>query len=73
MRRPEYPVDHRVAHVQVGRGHVDPGPKGSRPVGELARPHPPEEIEVLVDRPVAPRAVSAGLGQRSPVVLHLVG
>ena len=32
-----------------GRGHVDLGPQGLRAVGELAGPHPGEEVEVLLD------------------------
>ena len=30
-------------------------------VGELAGAHPPEQVEVLVDRPIAVRALDAGL------------
>ena len=43
------PVQHRVAQVDVGRGHVDFGAQHPRPVGELAGAHALEEIEVLVD------------------------
>ena len=45
----------------------------ARAVGELARAHPREQVEVLLDRPVAPRAVAAGLGQRAAVLADLVG
>ncbi len=67
------PVQHRVAQVDVRRGHVDPGAQHPRPVGELARPHPLEEIEVLLDRPIAIGAVPAGLGERAAVLADLVG
>ena len=55
-----------------GRGHVDPRAQHPRPVGELARAHPLEEVQALLDRPVAPRAVPAGLGQRAAVLADLV-
>ena len=38
---------HRIAHVDVGRGHVDLRPQRARAVRELAGPHPREQIEVL--------------------------
>ena len=66
-------VEHRVAQVDVRGGHVDPGAQDPRPVRELAAPHPLEQVEALVDRPVAPRAVAAGLGERSAVGADLVG
>ncbi len=73
MRRVQDPVQHRVAQVDVRRGHVDPGAQHARAVGELAAAHPLEEVEVLLDRAVAPRAVPAGLGQRAAVLADLVG
>ena len=63
VRGVEDAVHHRVAHVQVGRGHVDLRPQGARAVGELAGPHPLEQVQVLLDRAVAVGAVLAGLGQ----------
>ncbi len=73
VRGVDDPVEDRVAQVDVRRGHVDPGAQHARPVGELALPHPLEEVEVLLDRPVAPRAVPAGLGERAAVLADLVG
>ena len=67
------PVQHRVAQVDVRRRHVDPGPQHPRAVGELARAHPLEQVEALVDRPVPPGAVPAGLRQRAAVLADLVG
>src|SRR5438045_3376443 len=54
------------------------GRRGARPqhpraVRELARAHPPEEIEVLLDGAAAVRALLARLGERSPVLADLVG
>ena len=66
-------VERRVAHVDVGRRHVDLRPQRVGAVLELARAHPPEQIEVLRDRPVAVRALAPGLGQRAAVLAHFVG
>jgi hypothetical protein len=43
-------VDGRVAQVDVGRGHVDPGAQDVGAVGELAGLHALEEVHVLGDR-----------------------
>ena len=67
------PVQDGVAQVDVRRGHVDPRAQHARAVGELAGAHPLEEVEALLDRPVAPRAVPAGLGERAAVLADLVG
>ena len=66
-------VHHRIAHVQVGRGHVDLGAQDARAVGEFARPHALEQIEIFFDRAIAIRAVLAGLGQRAAVFADFVG
>jgi hypothetical protein len=42
-------------------------------VGELPHPHPRKQVEVLGDRAIAPRRVSAWLGQRAAVRTDLVG
>ena len=67
------PVDHGVAQVHVRRGHVDPSAQHPRPVGEFAGSHALEEIAALLDRPVAPGAVPAGLSQRAAMLADLVG
>ncbi len=66
-------IHHRVAHVQVGRGHVDLRPQHPRAIGKFAGAHALEQIEVLLDRAVTIRAVLAGLGQRAAVFADLVG
>ena len=48
-------------------------PQHVRAVGELARAHPPQQIEILGDAAVAIRARRAGLGQRAARRAHLVG
>ena len=71
MRAPD-PVQHRVAQVDVRRRHVDLRAQDVRAVGELPGPHAREQIEVLLDRSVAIRALAAGLGQRPAVLADLV-
>ena len=44
MRGVHDPVENGVAQVDVWRGHVDPRSQDSRPVGELAGPHPLEQV-----------------------------
>ena len=45
----------RVPHQHVGVRHVDPGTQHVGAVGELPRPHPPKQVEVLLDRAIAIR------------------
>ena len=59
------PVDERIAHLHVRSRHVDPGPEHVRSVLELAGPHALEELEALLDRPVAVRTRGPGLGHRA--------
>ena len=73
VRRVDDPIEDGVAQVDVGAGHVDPRPQDTSAVGELAVPHPLEEVQVLRHRPVPPWAVAAGFGQRAAVVADLVG
>ena len=43
------------------------------PSGELAGAHAREQVEVLLDAPVPPRARAAGLGEGAPVETDLLG
>ena len=67
------PVEHRVAHVDVGRGHVDLCPEHFGAVRKLPRAHALEQVEVLIDRTVAPGAVLARLCEGAAVLPDLVG
>ena len=67
------PVERRVAHVEVRRRHVDLRAQHVRAVRELVGAHPREQIEVLLDRSIAIRAVLPRLGQRAAVRADLVG
>jgi hypothetical protein len=44
-----------------------------RPVGEFARSHAPEEIEIFRGGAIAVGAVAARFGERAPVRTHLLG
>ncbi len=50
-------VHDRVAHVEIGVGHVDLRPQGARAVGKLPAAHAAEQVEVLLDGSIAIRAV----------------
>ena len=65
-------VKHRIAQVDVARHHVDLGAQHPRAVGELARPHAPEQVEIFLRRTIAERAVAPRLGQRAAHCAHLV-
>ena len=73
MRGVEDAVHDRVAHVEVGRGHVDFGAQHAGAVGELAGLHAGEEVEIFFDGAVAIGAVLAGLGEGAAVLANLVG
>ena len=67
------PVDHRVAHVDVGRSHIDAGAQHHRAVFELPGPHPGEKIEVLLDGAGATGGFPPRSGQVAPVGVPLLG
>ena len=67
------PVHHRIAHVDVARRHVDLGAQHVRAVLEFTGAHAAEQIEILVDRASAVRALASGLGERAAIFANLVG
>ncbi len=67
------PVQRRITHVQIGRRHVDLRAQHVGAVGKLAGPHAGEEIQALLRRTPAIRAVAARLGERSAVRPDLIG
>ncbi len=67
-----HPVDDRIAHVDVGAGHVDPGAERLLPVGEFSRLHFFKQIKVLLDTAVTVRVVLSRLRQSSAVFAHLL-
>ena len=62
-----------VAHVEVGRRHVDLGAQGACAVGEFAGLHAREEVEIFLDGAIAIGAVLAGFGEGAAVLADLVG
>jgi hypothetical protein len=66
-------IEHGVAQRHVARRHVDLRPEHARPIGELAGAHAAQQIEVLLHRPLAPRAVAPRLGQGAAGLAHLGG
>jgi Flp pilus assembly protein TadD len=65
-------IEHGIAQVDVARGHVDLRPQHPRAVRELAGAHAREQVEVLLHRAVAVRAVATGLGQRAAAQADLL-
>ena len=62
-----------VAHVEVGRRHVDFGAEGAAAIGELAGLHAGEEVEIFFDAAIAVGALLAGFGGGAAVLADLVG
>ena len=60
MRHIKYAINYGVAQIYVWRLHINLSAKAFFAVGELARRHTVEQIEVFLDRAVAVRAVLAG-------------
>ena len=55
-------IHHGIAHVEIGRGHVDFGAEDARAIGKFAGAHAFKEIEIFFDGAIAEGAVFAGLG-----------
>ena len=67
------PVQRRVAQIDIAAGHVDLRAQRARAIGELARAHAPEQVEVVLDAAVAERRLAAGFGQVAAVGADIVG
>lgn len=65
-------VHDRVAEEHVRMGHVDLRAQHLRAVGEFAVLHTLEQVEVLLDRPVAPRRGRTRHGDRAAVFADLL-
>jgi len=66
-------IHDRITQVDVARGHVDLRAQGLGAVVELAGAHACEQVQVLLDRAVAIRALAPGLGQGATVLRHPLG
>ena len=64
-------VDDGIAHIQIGRCHVDLGAQHVAAVGKLAGAHAPEDVEILFHTTVAVGAFLARLFQGAAVLPNL--
>ena len=67
------PVQRRVAQVDVRAGHVDLGAQHHRAIGMLTIAHLLESRQVVIDRPVPPRAVDARMAKVATGGAHRIG
>ena len=65
-------VNDGIAHIDVGRGHVDAGPQHLLPVPVLSVLHLLEQLQILLHRAGIIRVVFPRLGQASPVFTNLL-
>ena len=71
MRKARDPVNDRISHIDIGRGHVDLRAEDLGTVGVLPVFHFRKELQVLLNAPVPVGAVPAGLLERSSVLADL--
>ena len=69
----QHAVDNRVAHVDVGRSHVDFCAEHQRAVGDFSVLHVLEQRKTLLHGAVAVLTFHAGLGERAAHFAHLLG
>ncbi len=65
------PVQHRIAQVHVGGGHVDFGPQHLDAVSKFTSPHPAELIQVFLHATTAEGRVLTCFGQGAAILFHL--
>ena len=65
-------VEHRVAQVEVGRGHIDFGPQHPAALSEFPGPHPGEQVQILGDGAVAVGAFPARFGEGAAMFADFV-
>ncbi len=65
-------VNHRVAQVDIGRGHVDLGAQHHRTIGELTGAHAREQVQIFCHGTVTVGAIFTRLGQRAAIFAHLL-
>ena len=72
MRNPSNPVERRIAHIDVRRGHVDFGTEHVRPFFAVAGTHSRKQVKIFFHKSRSIRALLARLRQGPPVVSNLV-
>src|SRR5688572_27635054 len=73
MRLVTDPIEHRVAQVDVRRGHVDPGSQDVRAVAKLAGAHPAKQIETFLGGAAAVGTLLPRFRERAAMSTDLVG
>ena len=68
----DYSVNNRVAHIQIGRCHIDLCAQCLFAVVEFAVLHSFKQIEVFFNGAVAVRTVFAGFGQSTAIFAHFI-
>src|SRR5690606_38703991 len=66
-------VHDRVAHIDIGRTHIDLGAQGHAAIGVLAVGHFAQQLDGLLGRAVAPGRVHAFFSQGATVGAHFFG
>ena len=64
--------DRRIAHIEVGRTHIDFRAQYFFSLRKFARFHTAEQIQILFDAALPIRAFPARLRERSTVFAHLL-
>ncbi len=72
MLGPQDAIQHRVTQVDIARRHVDLGAQHAAAVGEFARLHAPEQVEVFFCATVTEGACLAGFGQGAAHLADLI-
>ena len=73
MRRVHDAIQHRIAHVHVGRCHVDLCPQHALTLLELSTAHLFKQRKVLINRAVAVRGMRAGSREIAALDPHFFG
>ena len=67
------PVDGRIAHVHIGRGHVDTQAQHPAAIGKFTRAHSTKFFQVLAGGPIAVRTGPTRFGERAAIGPHPIG
>mmetsp|Transcript_8861 Transcript_8861/g.15579 ORF Transcript_8861/g.15579 Transcript_8861/m.15579 type:complete len:218 (-) Transcript_8861:351-1004(-) len=66
-------INHRIAEVEIGRGHVYLGTEGVRSIGKATRAHLFEELEIFFSGSIAVWTFLSWLGQCASILSHFLG
>ena len=68
----QYAVHHGIAHIQIGRRHVDLRPKHARAIRKFAGLHALQKFQILFRRALTVWACPARFGQSTAVLANLL-